>query len=113
MVHYDGTVRNSNGEIIQLLYGEDGLDSVAIESQKFEHMLVSDIEFKERYEFDVMSGNIYNSGGDTFLLERIIDEIVHNAESMQKLRQEIAQLREDRKWLQSLVFDVVCFDHQF
>jgi hypothetical protein len=32
-VGYDGTVRNSNGDIIQFLYGEDGMDATAVESQ--------------------------------------------------------------------------------
>lgn len=32
-VGYDGTVRNSNGDIIQFLYGEDGMDGAAMEKQ--------------------------------------------------------------------------------
>jgi DNA-directed RNA polymerase II subunit RPB1 len=34
MVKYDGTVRNSLGDVIQFLYGEDGMDAVWIEEQK-------------------------------------------------------------------------------
>ena len=34
MVKYDGTVRNSLGDVIQFLYGEDGMDAVWIERQK-------------------------------------------------------------------------------
>lgn len=30
---YDGTVRNSAGDVVQFLYGEDGMDGVRIESQ--------------------------------------------------------------------------------
>jgi DNA-directed RNA polymerase II subunit RPB1 len=30
MVKYDGTVRNSLGDVIQFLYGEDGMDVVWI-----------------------------------------------------------------------------------
>jgi len=33
-VKYDGTVRNAQDNIVQFLYGEDGMDGVAIESQK-------------------------------------------------------------------------------
>ncbi|KAL5713952.1 DNA-directed RNA polymerase [Ranunculus cassubicifolius] len=36
MVKYDGTVRNSLGDVIQFLYGEDGMDAVWNESQKYE-----------------------------------------------------------------------------
>jgi DNA-directed RNA polymerase II subunit RPB1 len=32
-VGYDGTVRNSNGEVVQFLYGEDGMDGAAMEKQ--------------------------------------------------------------------------------
>ena len=35
---YDGTVRNSVGDVIQFLYGEDGMDGAAIESQSMEHL---------------------------------------------------------------------------
>ncbi|MBA0653394.1 hypothetical protein Goklo_020575, partial [Gossypium klotzschianum] len=38
MVKYDGTVRNSLGDVIQFLYGEDGMDAVWIESQKLDSL---------------------------------------------------------------------------
>ena len=33
MVNYDGTVRNSVGQLIQLRYGEDGLAGEGVEFQ--------------------------------------------------------------------------------
>lgn len=30
--HYDGSVRNSNGEVVQLVYGDDGMDPAEIDS---------------------------------------------------------------------------------
>lgn len=33
MCRYDGTVRNSAGDVVQFLYGEDGMDGVRIEGQ--------------------------------------------------------------------------------
>ncbi|PHT94271.1 hypothetical protein T459_02153 [Capsicum annuum] len=38
MVKYDGTVRNLLGDVIQFLYGEDGMDSVWIETWKFDSL---------------------------------------------------------------------------
>jgi DNA-directed RNA polymerase II subunit RPB1 len=35
-VEYDGTVRNATGSIVQFLYGGDGIDSTAVESQSCE-----------------------------------------------------------------------------
>ncbi|CAL9190410.1 unnamed protein product [Musa hybrid cultivar] len=54
MVKYDGTVRNSLGDVIQFLYGEDGMDAVWIESQKFDSLKMKKGEFDSvfRYEID-------------------------------------------------------------
>jgi DNA-directed RNA polymerase beta' subunit len=32
-VRYDGTVRNSCGDVLQFVYGEDGMDASCVESQ--------------------------------------------------------------------------------
>jgi DNA-directed RNA polymerase II subunit RPB1 len=37
MASYDGTLRTSNGNIVQFLYGEDGMDATRVESQRFEY----------------------------------------------------------------------------
>lgn len=45
---YDGTVRNSGDNVIQFLYGEDGMDGTAIESQKLAMHTMDDSKFKVR-----------------------------------------------------------------
>nr|CAB3491643.1 unnamed protein product [Digitaria exilis] len=54
MVKYDGTVRNSLGDVIQFLYGEDGMDAVWIEDQKLDTLHLEKDEFDNlfRYELD-------------------------------------------------------------
>lgn len=52
---YDGTVRNSLGDIVQFLYGEDGLDAMAIEKQRMDHLSMSTPAFDGRYRLDVMA----------------------------------------------------------
>ncbi|KAE8693465.1 DNA-directed RNA polymerase II subunit RPB1 [Hibiscus syriacus] len=54
MVKYDGTVRNSLGDVIQFLYGEDGMDAVWIESQKLDSLKMKKSEFDRvfRYKID-------------------------------------------------------------
>ncbi|KAL8143181.1 hypothetical protein V2J09_016213 [Rumex salicifolius] len=54
MVKYDGTVRNSLGDVIQFLYGEDGMDAVWIESQNLQSLKIKKSDFDNyfRYEFD-------------------------------------------------------------
>uniref|UniRef100_A0A453DLI8 DNA-directed RNA polymerase n=1 Tax=Aegilops tauschii subsp. strangulata TaxID=200361 RepID=A0A453DLI8_AEGTS len=57
MVKYDGTVRNSLGDVIQFLYGEDGMDAVWIESQKLDSLKMKKDEFDNvfRYELNDMN----------------------------------------------------------
>ena len=52
MVYYDGTVRNSRGQIVQFLYGEDGMDSRWIEDQSIPtlHMKLRDIIRNYRWD---------------------------------------------------------------
>lgn len=42
--HYDGSVRNSNGEVVQLIYGDDGLDPVEVDSETTRSNIPIDIE---------------------------------------------------------------------
>jgi DNA-directed RNA polymerase beta' subunit len=48
---YDGTVRNATGSVIQFLYGEDGMDGTAIESQKLDNLRMKDTQFDVRWPF--------------------------------------------------------------
>ncbi|KPI37623.1 DNA-directed RNA polymerase II subunit rpb1 [Cyphellophora attinorum] len=54
-VRYDGTVRDSHGNVIQFLYGEDGLDGAHIEKQSIDILTLSNKEFSQRFEVDLMS----------------------------------------------------------
>ncbi|KAI1378616.1 beta and beta-prime subunits of DNA dependent RNA-polymerase [Hypoxylon crocopeplum] len=53
---YDGTVRNSLGDIIQFLYGEDGKDAMFIEKQPMDHWVIRNADFEDRFRVDVMEG---------------------------------------------------------
>lgn len=52
MVHYDGTVRNSVGQLIQLRYGEDGLCGETVEFQKITSVDLSNSKFENMFKFD-------------------------------------------------------------
>lgn len=52
MVHYDGTVRNSLGHVLEFRYGEDGFDGTKIETQFLENINKSDEEMRETYMWD-------------------------------------------------------------
>lgn len=52
-VEYDATVRNNQGQIIQYRYGEDGIDSIAVESQPIDLALLTLEEIYRRYALNV------------------------------------------------------------
>ena len=54
MAKYDGTVRNSLGDIVQFVYGEDGLDGVHIEPQKLDIITCSHEQFEKKFRVDLM-----------------------------------------------------------
>ena len=51
MVKYDATIRNSNGQLVQLRYGEDGIDGAHMEGQKLNSLELGDYAFDRRYHF--------------------------------------------------------------
>ena len=51
MVKYDATIRNSNGQMVQLRYGEDGIDGAHMESQNLNSLGIGDRTFEKRYHF--------------------------------------------------------------
>lgn len=53
MCQYDGTVRNSEGNLVQTLYGEDGLDATFIEKQRFPSVDMKGPAFRSKYQLKV------------------------------------------------------------
>ncbi|KAK0630036.1 hypothetical protein B0T17DRAFT_589651 [Bombardia bombarda] len=92
---YDGTVRNSLGDILQFVYGEDGLDAMIIEEQKLDQMLISRKDFESIYRLDVMDESQSN---DLAALE-YGKEIAGDPTVQELLDQEYEQLVSDRNYL--------------
>ncbi|KAF8440259.1 hypothetical protein L210DRAFT_3645433 [Boletus edulis BED1] len=93
MVCYDGTMRNSLGDLIQFIYGEDGMGGAFIERQKIETFVMSDREFKHNYRVDVTDKGGFLPG----VLQIGIDDSL--LELQAKLDEEYVQLVEDRHGL--------------
>ncbi|KIK60686.1 hypothetical protein GYMLUDRAFT_43543, partial [Collybiopsis luxurians FD-317 M1] len=53
MVHYNGTMRNSLGDLIQFVYGEDGMDGAFIKKQNIDMFSLNDQKFEHNYCIDV------------------------------------------------------------
>ncbi|KAI3324479.1 DNA-directed RNA polymerase II subunit RPB1 [Xylariaceae sp. AK1471] len=95
---YDGTVRNSLGDIIQFIYGEDGLDAMHIEKQVMDHWTIRDADFERRYRLDVMDAIPSNV---TDSLEYIQD-ITGDPQAQELLDYEYETLQRDREFLRKL-----------
>ena len=100
MVHYDGTTRNSLGDIIQFIYGEDGIDGTQVEKQSVDTIPGSDASFEKRYRIDVLDPR---NGISESLLESG-KEIRGDAQLQKVLDQEYEQLLKDRKYLREVCF---------
>ena len=98
MVKYDGTVRNSLGDIVQFVYGEDGLDGAHIENQRVDVIRCSDEKFKRRFRIDLMDPE-WSLGPDVLMYS---SEIAGDMEVQRYLDEEWEQLLSDRAFLRSV-----------
>lgn len=101
MAKYDGTVRNSLGDIVQFVYGEDGLDGVFIEKQSCDFVNCSDVQFKRKFYVNVMESS---SSLSSDILEQA-DAIAGDIEVQRLFDEEFAQLEEDRRYVRNLTND--------
>lgn len=100
MVHYDGTVRNSLGDILQFVYGEDGLDPCKIEKQPIDTIPNNDASFNRRYKIDLMDSTYSLKPSDIESGNDIIGDI----EMQRILDEEYEQLVDDRSFLRGGIF---------
>ncbi|KAI5120862.1 hypothetical protein M0805_008235 [Coniferiporia weirii] len=98
-VCYDGTVRNSLGDLIQFVYGEDGMDGAFIERQTIKTFGLNNREFEHRYRVDVTDSK---GGFLPGVLQVGIDD--SSLELQQKLDEEYERLLEDRRLLRYFIF---------
>ncbi|KAM0727491.1 DNA-directed RNA polymerase II subunit RPB1 [Formica fusca] len=98
MVHYDGTVRNSVGQLIQLRYGEDGLCGETVEFQNLPTIKMSNKAFEKKFKFDPTNERylrrIFN--------EDIVREMMGSGEVISELEREWEQLNKDRAVLREI-----------
>ncbi|KAK9843436.1 hypothetical protein WJX81_002541 [Elliptochloris bilobata] len=94
MIRYDGTVRNSTGAVVQFLYGEDGMDGTAIESQRVEHLRMDAARLRNTYYLDL-------SGHHTphWLDAEMAEQLRASMDARLTLDAEFAQIQDDLKVL--------------
>nr|CAI5868810.1 unnamed protein product [Callosobruchus analis] len=98
MVHYDGTVRNSVGQLIQLRYGEDGLCGEMVEFQTLPTVKLSNKAFEKKFRFDPSNERylrrVFN--------EEVIKQLMGSGEVISELEREWEQLQKDREALRQI-----------
>ena len=92
MVNYDGTVRNSVGQLIQLRYGEDGLAGEAVEFQQLKTITLSNSSFENKYKFDSSNERQMRK----LFTDEVLREMVGQSEVVAELEREWQQLCKDR-----------------
>ncbi|XP_060536772.1 DNA-directed RNA polymerase II subunit RPB1-like [Cylas formicarius] len=98
MVNYDGTVRNSVGQLIQLRYGEDGLCGEMVEFQSLPTVKLSTKSFEKKFRFDPTNERYLRK----VFNEDIIKEIMSSGEVIAELEKEWEQLAKDREALRQI-----------
>jgi len=103
IVKYDGTVRNSQGQVLQFLYGEDGMDAVALENQKLPHVGMHETKLRKMYEHNVHDPHYGKENerpnGRAWMLPAQVEELRRDADVKEELRKEFEALEIDREVL--------------
>lgn len=100
MVKYDGTVRNSLGDIVEFVYGEDGLDGGHIENQTLDLITISNEAFEQKYKLDLLSTNKPQIKAEHLAA---VTEYQGDVDIQRLLDQEFDLLKDDRDYLQETV----------
>jgi len=98
MVTYDGTVRNSVGQLIQLRYGEDGLAPEQVEQQSVKTISLSNNAFEKKYKFDPTNERYVRR----LFTDEVLRSMVGSGEVVSEIEREWEQLIKDREGLRQI-----------
>ena len=96
-VSYDLSVRNSNGEIIQFLYGDDGFNYIDIETQTVSYFFDTYADLKEKHKFET------DEDWKLYLDKRIVTEMKKKSDYQQKLDKFFEQIEKDYTFINSYI----------
>ena len=98
MVHYDGTIRNANRHLVQLRYGEDGMDGAFMEFQQLPTIKPSHSAFEKKFHFDTTNQRQLRK----CFKEDIVRDLLTSTTAQAELEAEWLQLKEDRENIRSI-----------
>ena len=96
MVRYDGTVRNALGEVIQFLYGEDGMEGTSIESQRIDYLRFSPKKFDQAFKWNLED----ERWTPEWISGEILEKLKMDFDGKSLLEEEYEQLKKDQSILQ-------------
>lgn len=101
-IKYDGTVRDANGNVIQFLYGEDGMDGCKVEFQFMKILTMGDSQFQRMYQYR----NLKNIGtskteNEQFMEAHVIEDLQKHPEKIAIIEEEFEQLQRDRELMRT------------
>ena len=97
MARYDGTLRTSGGQVVQFLYGEDGMDAVWIEKQNFDSLTLAKAEFDKRYVINTADPDFgFDDQNIPYLEPDVLEDCRRDPEVQLLLDREAEALREDQ-----------------
>jgi DNA-directed RNA polymerase II subunit RPB1 len=103
MVHYDGTVRNSVGHIVEFLYGEDAMDGTLVEDQVLRTLRMSNEKLRSEYYLDPTDPKFgRDRRGHPYLETDIVDSVRQDVSIHMALKAEYDQIYEDRQVLREI-----------
>ena len=98
-VSYDMTVRNANGNIVQFLYGEDGMDAIKIEQQHLYYITKTPDELEDEYLLSVKDDL-------SVTLDKVTFDKFHSTKDWEKsMFEHYKQICEDREYLIKKMFN--------
>jgi DNA-directed RNA polymerase II subunit RPB1 len=104
MARYDGTLRTSSGQIVQFLYGEDGMDAVWIENQQFDSLTLNQAAFEGKYKLDSNDERFgIDEQGLPFLTADCIEDCKADPTVQFMLDEEVETLQDDRRILRIIM----------
>ena len=97
-VRYDGTVRNANGEVLQFLFGEDGMDARWIEMQRFPSYDMNLDALRAEYAWDPDAPLFGRAGPgrEVYLDPEVAEDMRVNTATRESCEREFQQLQRDR-----------------
>ncbi|XP_054719438.1 DNA-directed RNA polymerase II subunit RPB1-like [Uloborus diversus] len=98
MATYDGTVRNSTGQVIQFRYGEDGLEGTTVEFQSLPTLKPSEKAFERRFRFDATNERYLRR----IFLEEVVREISGSTTALSEFEKEWEVLKAEREVLRTI-----------